>query len=233
MNASSLLNAVHELAAIGAAEAMRSFGRSGSVEIKSDGSPVTEADRRAEQRMREWIASRFPRDGIVGEELGEVNGGERAPGGQCWVLDPIDGTRSFARGVPMWGTLVAVVRGGQAVAGAIHCPALSEAVHAAIGEGCWRGGGGRARVSDVGDLPGAAWVSSDCYGYLLVATGRADVSIDPEMSLWDAAALQPVIEEAGGVFTDWSGRATIRGGSAIATNAALATAARELIRGGR
>ena len=224
------------------------------VETKADGSPVTAADRAAERRAREWIEARFPGDGILGEEFGATREGAR----RRWILDPIDGTKSFVRGVPLWGTLVAVAEGETVLAGVAYCPALDEIVAAAPGEGCWWNDA-RCSVSRVDrieratvltsddrfatrvawrepwrELAGRAAVArtwGDCYGYLLVATGRAEVMVDEIMSPWDAAAVMPIVEEAGGIFTDFAGRRTAFGGSTIATNAALAAAARGILTG--
>jgi histidinol-phosphatase len=247
-----LLDAVSEVARVAGSEALRFFGASLKTEWKSDGSPVSAADRGAERAARDWITARFPNDGIVGEELGEHNvGAERR-----WIIDPVDGTSSFIHGVPLWGTLVAVARGDSVLAGAIHCPAVSELVCAAVGQGCWSNGA-RTSVSTVRELSRATVLTTDprfalaperraqwselagraklsrswgdCYGYLLVATGRAEVMADAVAAMWDTAALQPVITEAGGVFTDWTGRRTAFGGSAVATNAALALEARALL----
>jgi histidinol phosphatase-like enzyme (inositol monophosphatase family) len=240
-----LLEAVADLARAGGDHALGHFRKETVVEYKKDGSPVTQVDRATETLMREWVTTRFRDDGILGEEFPEHNPGAA----RRWILDPIDGTFSFMRGVPMWGTLVGVARGDRVVAGAIYCPAAGELVSAAVGQGCWSAGS-RCRVSNVAQLSSATVLAtdlryksspakreqfqalvaaagsvrgwSDCYGYLLVATGRAEVMLDPVMSPWDAAALVPVIEEAGGVFTDWSNKTTAFGGSAIATNAALA-----------
>ncbi|HSP77912.1 MAG TPA: inositol monophosphatase family protein, partial [Myxococcaceae bacterium] len=201
---------------------------------------------------REWIEARFPEDGILGEEFGETRPGAK----RRWILDPIDGTKTFIRGVPLWGTLVAVAEGEKILAGAAYFPPVGDMLVAAPGQGCWWNGT-RTRVSEVGELSqavvlatderfqvhperGASWRTltaqasmartwGDCYGYLLVATGRAEAMIDEVLSPWDAAALQPIIEEAGGVFTDWTGTRTSFGGNAIATNAALATRVRELL----
>jgi histidinol phosphatase-like enzyme (inositol monophosphatase family) len=250
--AALLLAAVADLAREGGRCALEQFHKTLAVEWKSDGSPVTQADRATETLMRDWIAARFPADGILGEEFPEHNPG--AP--RRWIVDPIDGTASFTRGIPLWGTLVGVARGERVIAGAICCPAVDELVCAANGEGCWHNGA-RCRVSEVAQLSaatvlttdvrflsspeklvkwnalaaaaGAARAGSDCHGYLLVATGRAEVMVDPVMSVWDAAALVPVIEEAGGEFTDWSNRMTAFGGSTIATNAALASEARRIL----
>jgi histidinol phosphatase-like enzyme (inositol monophosphatase family) len=222
------------------------------VDTKDDGSPVTAADRGAEERARAWIEARFPDDGILGEEFGTVR--PRAP--RRWIVDPIDGTKSFIRGVPLWGTLVAVAEGERVLAGAVYVPAGGELVAAAPGCGAWWNGV-RCRVSAVSALDqatvlttddrfptdggrrtafarlaAAAGVSrtwGDCYGYLLVATGRAEVMVDDVVSPWDAAALLPVITEAGGSFTSWQGAPTAFGGDAIATNAALAGVVRDLL----
>jgi histidinol-phosphatase len=225
-----------------------------TAETKPDDSPVTVADRAAEQLARDLIATRFPADGIIGEEFGSV----RTDASRRWILDPIDGTRSFVRGVPLFGCLLALEEDGEPVIGVMYFPALEESVYAARGEGCWWNGR-RALVSDETDLAkslvlttdvesierenrtagwnrvrshaGTVRTWGDCYGHALVATGRAEAMFDPVMSVWDAAALYPIIEEAGGVFTDWNGTGTHTGGSAISTNAALARQVRTLING--
>lgn len=221
------------------------------VERKGDDTPVTAADRRAEELLRTRIAASFPDDGVLGEELGEEEGGSDFR----WILDPIDGTRSFVHGVPLYGTLVAIQRaGGPVEAGVVRMPALGEAVHAARGGGAWHVVGEAeavpARVSRTSDLDEALFLTTeveswdrrgageafsmlqeraaltrtwgDCYGYLLVATGRAEVMVDPAMSLWDAAALLPVLAEAGGTFTDWRGGGRPDGGDGLGTNGRLA-----------
>ena len=220
---SSLMSAVEEVARLAGGIALRAFQSELAVERKADGTEVTAADRAAERAARHLIESRFPADGILGEEFGETKAGAK----RRWIIDPIDGTKSFIRGAPFWGSLVAVAEGEQVLAGAIYCPALDEIAVAATGEGCWWNGR-RAQVSGVDRMEQATVrEAGDCHSYLLVATGRAEVMIDRALSPWDAAALLPVITEAGGVFTDLSGRVTAFGGSAIATNAALARVARE------
>jgi histidinol phosphatase-like enzyme (inositol monophosphatase family) len=222
------------------------------VEIKPDASPVTEADRAAERLARELIEQRFPDDGIIGEEFGEVRPGAA----RRWIIDPIDGTRSFVHGVPLYGVLLAVEDDDDAVLGVIHFPALAETVYAALGEGCWWNGR-RARVSNTEQLDqalilttshesieacgfGTGWnrvrkragqvrTWGDCYGHALVATGRAEAMFDPVMSIWDAAALRPIVEEAGGTLTDWHGQTTHRGGSVVSTNDVLARELRRLL----
>ena len=223
----------------------------GRVDIKEDGSPVTVADREAESVMRSLIEKRFPEHGIVGEEYGTKEG----TSGTRWILDPIDGTKTFVAGVPLYGTLVGVEIEGEPAAGVIYIPALDEMVSAAVGLGCAING--RAcRVSDTAALADAlvcctdeaesrargdgGWNAlqsrvrltrgwGDCYGYVLVATGRADVMVDPAMAAWDCAALIPIIEEAGGRFTSWSGERTIYGGDAFATNGKLYDAVLETL----
>jgi histidinol phosphatase-like enzyme (inositol monophosphatase family) len=248
------MHAVEEVARIAGAVAARHFRSRLEVETKRDGSPVTAADREAERVARDWIERRFPADGILGEEFGVVRGEAR----RRWLLDPIDGTKTFVRGVPLWGTLVAVAEGDEVLAGCASFPATDELVVAAPGEGCWWNGS-RCAVSPVDDLAVATVLTTDdrfrerperlegwralaaraavsrtwgdCYGYLLVATGRAEAMTDPVLSPWDSAVLLPIIEEAGGTFTDWDGDRTAFGGSAIATNRALAGDVRRILQG--
>ena len=217
-----------------------------SVERKSDASPVTIADRSAEQHLRERIAAAFPHDGVIGEEMGQASGDS----GFNWIVDPIDGTKAFISGVPLYGTMVGVEREGRCVAGVVYIPALHEGVYASAGQGTWhfkdelheaqvhvskkpRLADGlfvtsqvdtfaqRGAMEAYSKLEKAAYITrtwGDCYGYLLVATGRAELMVDPIANLWDLAAIQPIIEEAGGRFTDWQGNRTIAAGEAIATN---------------
>jgi histidinol-phosphatase len=218
---------------------------------KPDATPVTEADRAAEKTARMLIEARYPLHGIIGEEYGAVREGAD----HRWILDPIDGTRSFMRGVPLYGVLIALETAGEATIGVMHFPALHETVYAARGEGCWWNGR-RALVSDTTRLADALVLTTDaeaieagphaagwrrvrgraalcrtwgdCYGYALVATGRAEVMFDPVLSIWDAAALGPIIDEAGGIITDAHGRVTHPAESALATNAGIAREVRDL-----
>jgi histidinol-phosphatase len=250
---SALLEAAADVARVAGDTALRYFRPDITVETKRDGTPVTIADRAAEQAAREWLHTRFPDDGILGEELGE----ERRGAKRRWLLDPVDGTKTFVRGVPLWGSLVALHEGDTVLVGAIYCPAVDELVVAAPGAGCWWNGS-RCAVSTVSALADATILTTDerfvghqrratswrqlaarvamsrtwgdCYGYLLVATGRAELMTDPVLSPWDAAALLPVITEAGGVFTDWRGRITaFERAGVVATNAALAGEIRTLL----
>jgi histidinol-phosphatase len=226
------------------------FGKSNlEVERKSDQSPVTIADREAEQLLRADIAREFPDDAILGEEFGEKAG----TSGFRWILDPIDGTKSFIHAVPLYTTLVGVDFHGDSQLGIIFSPATNELLHGALGQGAWYSKGGatpqKAQVSATSKLAESLLLTSevacfkrnrakdampdylklqdatrlvrtwgDAYGYMMVATGRADVMIDAAMSVWDAAALLPILTEAGGTFTDWKGNATIYAGEGLATN---------------
>ncbi|MDR0328268.1 MAG: histidinol-phosphatase [Planctomycetaceae bacterium] len=220
-----------------------------TVEKKADDSPVTVADRETEQFLRRKIAERFPDDAIFGEEFPNTDGKSRFR----WILDPIDGTKSFIHGVPLYSTLIGLEEEGRCVGGVIALPALHELVWAGSGLGAWhetnRGKPKRCSVSDCSNLAEATFLTSevktfdachrreaynrleksvrlsrtwgDAYGYALVATGRADLMVDPQMSDWDAAPLLVILEESGGRFTDWQGSATIFGKEGVATNGVL------------
>ncbi len=223
-----------------------------AVERKSDNSPVTIADRTAEQKLRALIAQYWPDHGVIGEEYGEIFGSSNL----TWVLDPIDGTKSFMQGVPLYGVLVALLdEQDRALVGVAHFPALNETVYAARGEGCfWNGR--RAHTSSVNVLKDAVLLSSevkmntpekeaayrrmvdatyirrtwgDAYGYALVATGRAEIMCDAKMQVWDCAPFGVIMSEAGGTFTDWKGNPTLRGGDSIATNGVLWDAVKALL----
>lgn len=247
--ATDLLLAALELARLTGQTALRHFRGAIAVERKGDGSPVTIADREAERSARDWIARRFPDDGILGEEFGETPG----TSGRRWLLDPIDGTRTFVRGVPLWGSLIAIIENDTVLAGAACYPAMGEEVAAAPGRGCWHNGA-RCAVSKVDTLKDSVVLTSDehlfsdalarrgwdrlagssqtvrtwgdCYGYLLVATGRAEVMVDARLNAWDVSCFVPIIQEAGGVITDLAGRTGWNLPSAIATNAAITGVAR-------
>lgn len=220
------------------------FRQSLAVEWKADGSFVTAADREAERFIRETIEGTFPDDGILGEEEDERPGASQ----RRWIIDPLDGTYSFVHGVPLFGVLVGLEIEDEPALGVVNLPALDELVFAARGLGCfWNGE--PARVSTTQSLTEALLLATDfgtseqygfgraaealqrkanarrtwgdCYGHILVATGRADIMLDPIMSVWDCAPLLPILEEAGGTFTDWQGRKTISGGNAISTNGLL------------
>ncbi|HSJ05596.1 MAG TPA: histidinol-phosphatase [Longimicrobiales bacterium] len=250
-----LLDFAVEVAWRAGLETLAHYQTGAAAETKPDASPVTAADRAAEATARRLIEARHPGDAILGEEEGE----EREGAARRWIIDPIDGTRSFMRGVPLYGVLIALEAGDDAVLGVMHFPALQETVYAARGLGCWWNGR-RARVSAETRLQNALVLTTDveaieragrgpgwdrlrrsaglcrtwgdCYGYALVATGRAEAMLDPVLSLWDVAAVVPIVEEAGGVFTDWDGAPGHRARSGVATNAALAEEVRRMLRGG-
>ena len=222
----------------------RHFKGSFVAERKTDNSFVTVADRETEKYLRASIEKTFPDDAILGEEEGEKPGKSN----RRWILDPVDGTYSFVHGVPLYGVLIGLEVDGEAMLGVVSLPALDELIYAARGIGCfWNDV--PARVSATESLDDALLLATDfgtceqygfgrateilqrqvnarrtwgdAYGHVLVATGRADIMLDPIMNVWDCAALLPILEEAGGTFTDWKGQKTIRGGNAISTNGAL------------
>lgn len=233
-----------EVAVTGGTHTLGLFRTGLEVETKSNRTPVTEADRGAEDRMRRRIEARYPDHGIVGEEHGELEG----RGSARWFLDPIDGTISFIHGVPLFSTLVGFEFEGRMLAGVIHLPALGETIYAARGLGCFSNGR-RVSVSSVARLEDACLLSSDggsferhgrsaaferlrrrcrcdrtwgdAYGYALVATGRAEIMLDAAVAPWDVAAVLPIIEEAGGRFHDWDGQVSHLVAHSVATNANL------------
>lgn len=210
------------------------------VESKADGTPVTQADRAAERFVREQLAEHHPDDTVIGEEEPEHEG----TSGRRWILDPIDGTKAFTRGVPLYSTLLAFDDEHGPAIGVIGLPALGQLVWAGRGRGCWFDGR-PARVSDTTKLDGGYLMSSsyshwpepallavkraglhlrtwgDGYGYSLVATGRADVMVDPEVELYDVASLPVILAEAGGRFTSLTGDPSPAAGSGVATNGIL------------
>jgi histidinol-phosphatase len=237
-----LLDVALEAAYLGGRRTLAYFNTNIAVETKADNTPVTKADRESEQIIRERIARSFPAHAIIGEEGGETAGDAAFR----WIIDPIDGTKTFIHGVPLYGVLIGVEVKGKPSVGVIYMPAMDEMVYAASGLGCfWNGR--PARVSEISRLEDATLLTSsarsatnrsdayeklasrvkierswgDCYGYALVATGRAEIMLDPEMNPWDCAPMLPILEEAGGHFTTWDGKPTIWGKDAAATNGAL------------
>lgn len=224
--------------------AQRYFKGSFVAEYKADNSFVTAADREAEEYLRATIEKAFPDDAILGEEGGERPGKSN----RRWILDPVDGTYSFVHKVPLYGVLIGLEIDGEAVMGVVDLPALGELIYAAHGVGCfWNSEPAHVSATenlsdalllatDFGDCEkygfgGAAEILQqqvhsrrtwgDVYGHILVATGRAEIMLDPIMNIWDCAPLLPILEEAGGTFTDWRGQRTIYGGNAISTNRLL------------
>jgi histidinol-phosphatase len=225
------------------------YQRGVHVDRKRDSSPVTIADRSAEEAIRKQIATHFGDDAVLGEEFGETAG----TSGYRWILDPLDGTKSFIHGTPLFGTLIGLEHEGKCVVGVCHFPVLGETVWAARGSGAWwktrdqqpipakvsgvstladslfsfttvQGFGRIGRVDAFDELIRQCGLSrgwGDCYGHALVATGRAEVMVDPLMNPWDIAALVPIVEEAGGHFMSWAGTSDIHAGNGISVNAAL------------
>jgi myo-inositol-1(or 4)-monophosphatase len=224
-------------------------------EFKSDDTPVTIADRKAEELIRRRIAETWPDHQIVGEEYGATEG----TSDYRWIIDPIDGTKSFVHGVPLYAVLIALEIKGKMEVGCAYFPALDEIVSAATGLGAhWNGK--PCRVSEVASIDravcahidtayfgkngkGEPWERlqkavyynagwCDAYGYLLVATGRAEIMLDPVMAVWDCGPFPPIFKEAGGYFGDWSGNeGRIDGGEALATNAVLRDEVVALLKG--
>jgi histidinol-phosphatase len=233
-----------------------------AVETKPDLTPVTEADRAAEQAIRDALATRRPDDAVVGEEYGTTGTGDRR-----WIVDPIDGTKNFVRGIPVWGTLIALEDQGRLVVGVVSAPALGRRWWAGRGLGAfaadldregrqpdrrdpgWRAAGTPIHVSKVSDLADAQLTGAslegwdergltsrvvdlalrcwrdrsfgDFWSHMLVAEGACDIGLDPVASLWDLAALQIIVEEAGGTFTDLAGAARADGGCGVSSNGLL------------
>jgi histidinol-phosphatase len=218
------------------------------VETKPDLTPVTDADRAVEEQLRSSLARARTRDAVLGEEFGSTGRGDRR-----WVIDPIDGTKNFVRGVPVWATLIALLDGDVPVVGLVSAPALNRRWWAAAGVGAWTGrrleNATRCRVSQVGrladasvsysslsgweerglldgflDLSRSVWRTrayGDFWSYMMVAEGTVDVACEPEVSLWDLAALDVIVREAGGMFSDLTGAPGPAGGSAVASNSLL------------
>ena len=214
------------------------------VTTKPDMTPVSDADRSVERTLRERLTERRPEDSLLGEEYGGSMGTGRA-----WVIDPIDGTKNYVRGVPVWATLIALTVDGVAQVGVVSAPALARRWWAATGEGSWRSENGsdpvRNQVSGVRHLTDASLSVSDLEGWergsyqdlidsvwrvrgygdfwshMMVAEGCVDVAAEPELNLWDMAALVPIVLEAGGAMTDWSGGSVLESVSAATTNGLL------------
>jgi histidinol-phosphatase len=224
--------------------AMGYYDGSFSVEYKGDASPVTVADRETEQALRAALQEAFPGDGFLGEEYGDTPGGT----GYRWIIDPIDGTRSFVRGIPLWATLVGLEFKGELVAGVVDCPPLGHTYHALRGNGAFRNDR-RIRVSDETDLSkslvyysSVSWFLKagkeqnflnlvraterqrgygDWYGFMLVAQGSGEIMVEQGVHAWDVGAIFPIVEEAGGKFSDWDGRLDIYRPDTLATNGKL------------
>lgn len=236
---------------------MRHFRRV-QARTKDDGTLVTEGDEEVEQAIRDAIHARYPDHAILGEEQGSTNGGPGGPGAPRWIVDPIDGTNNYAWGIPVWATLIALEVSGELVLGVVSAPALGERYDAARGAGARRNGD-PIHVSGVDDVREArvghtsiqAYAAyghaegfdrlvaasrttrgfGDFWGHMLVAAGSLDVMVEPVVNVWDLAALKPIVEEAGGRFTDLSGQPRVDGGNALTTNGLLHQAALRLLTG--
>lgn len=227
-----------------------------NVQAKPDLTPVTDADLATEESLRSVLSRARPRDAMLGEEFGRTGSSAR-----CWIIDPIDATKNYVRGVPVWATLIALMADGVVTVGVVSAPALSRRWWAAQDGGAWTGRSltkaSPCRVSEVSrlvdaslsysDLPSwersgrldkfvelsrSVWRSrayGDFWSHVLVAEGAVDISAESEVSLWDIAALQVIVQEAGGVFTDLSGHATPEGGSVVCTNGPLHDEVLELL----
>ncbi len=249
-----LLAFAHEIAWQAGKITLRYFQTGIAVDRKVDESPVTVADRESEAYLRAAITARYPDHALLGEEEGATGSADAE---WRWIIDPIDGTKSFVRGVPLYGVLIGVLQREVPVIGVVNMPALGEIVYAGQDLGCWWNGR-PCRVSSTCTLREALLVGTvahgyenygkhapfqrllgqvglfrtwgDCYAYVLVATGRADIAIDPQMNIWDAAALLPILQEAGGTYTDWHGTPTIAGGEGLGTNGLLLDEVLQLMR---
>ncbi len=253
MNLQTYLDFATSLAYQAGKITLRYFNTGVQTELKENNDPVTIADREAESFIRAEIERTYPEHDIVGEEYGESSKGRSFR----WIIDPIDGTISFIRGVPLYGVLVGLEIDGVVKVGAAYFPPLDEMLTAADGAGCWWNGR-RARVSTVSKLSDACVVSSDfqhleakmpdvvdrfagqkallrtwadAYGYLLVATGRAEVALDPRLDVYDCGPYPVIMKEAGGFFGSWSGEEGHTHGEGIACNAALKPEVMKLMRG--
>lgn len=213
------------------------------VETKPDMTPVSEADRAAEAAIRDHLAEVRPGDGILGEEFGHTERGDRT-----WILDPIDATKNYVRGFPVWGSLIALQERGEITVGVVSAPALGQRWWAGRGEGSWCNSR-RLQVSSVAQMEDAqlsfnsitefedqglgkqglelsrrCWRTrglGDFWSFMLVAEGAVDIAVEPIAAIWDLAPLGVIVEEAGGRFTDLSGDRRIDGGNAVATNGLL------------
>ena len=213
---------------------LRGFRTGLPVEQKPDLTPVTEADRAVEHELRKMLSEASPGDAILGEELGTSGDGLRR-----WLIDPIDGTRNYVRGIPVWATLVALEEAGEVRVGVVSAPALHRRWWAARGEGAFAGDerlhvSGVSRVEDsvlslalecpLPEMAGRAWHVrglGDFWSHVLVAEGAVDAAVDPVVNEWDLAAVQVIVEEAGGRFSDFAGERRIDSGSALTSNGLL------------
>ena len=241
VNIKELLEAAKEIAHIGGQHTLKYFKKDFEVISKADDSPVTIADRETEQIIRDQILKRYPDHGIIGEEFGKINENSRIK----WVLDPIDGTKSFIHGVPFYTTLIGIMIDNEPIVGVINAPALDELCAAAVGLGAtlnntpcsvrntknmeeatflvteirrFRDCGKEDAFQELMTQTKLHRTWGDAYGHMMVAIGRADIMFDPILNIWDAAALLPILKESGGIFSDTEGVETIHSGNGFSTN---------------
>ncbi len=243
-NLSELLEVARKVARKGGEQTLEYFQKSIKVEHKDDESPVTIADRMAEEVMRTEIADHFPDHGVLGEELGQSNEEHNVQ----WILDPIDGTISFIHGVPLYTTLVGITVDQKPAVGVIYAPALDEMADGAVGIGAYFNGES-CHARRTANMKEATLLTTDlthikkhgyehqfnklhdecryyrswgdAYGHMMVATGRADIMLDPILNIWDAAALLPVVSESGAIFTGLNGESRIDAGNAVSATPGL------------
>lgn len=234
--------------------AMQYYDTDLAIEWKQDQSPVTVADREAEKLLRSTLLGHFPNDGFLGEEFGDQPG----TSGYRWIIDPIDGTRSFMRGIPVWATLLGLEYQGEVIAGVAAAPALGQVYRALRGDGAWRGNR-KIHVTDQADLAQSVLFYSsvkwfiqskhedvffslaaktqrqrsfgDFWGFVLVAQGSGELMVDHGVHIWDVAGLLPIVEEAGGTMTDWDGKRTIERTDVLASNGRVHAEALSLLNG--
>jgi histidinol-phosphatase len=234
--------------------ALKHFDQDVAVEWKADNSPVTLADRGSEELLRKALLERFPGDGFLGEEFGATAG----TSGYRWIIDPIDGTRSFVRGIPIWACMIGLEYKGELIAGVVYLPAMKQVYRALRGDGAFRDER-RLRVSDVAAIDRAhvyyssiSWFSKaghdrqflelvnlterqrgfgDFYGFMMVAQGSGEIMVEHGVHPWDLAAIVPIVEEAGGKLTAWDGKLDIDRPDVLATNGVLHEKALRVING--
>ncbi|MCI0545690.1 MAG: histidinol phosphate phosphatase [Candidatus Rokubacteria bacterium] len=232
--------------------AMRYYGGGFEVTIKPDQTPVTQADREAEQAITAILGAAFPETGFLGEEFGQ-----RGPTARRWIIDPIDGTKNFVRGIPFWAVLIALEEHGEITTGVVLNPVTDELYWARKGDGAWAGGT-RVRVSPCARMEEATLLHSslallrdgwwdgfvrlvdatprsrgfgDYYGYCLLAHGKAEIYLETDLKAWDVAPMKILVEEAGGRLTTFAGTDDIYDGTVLATNGRLHAEALRLLRG--
>ena len=234
--------------------ALQYFDRDIAIEWKADDSPVTMADRGSEDLLRKTLLGKFPGDGFLGEEFGATPGSS----GYRWIIDPIDGTRSFVRGIPIWACMIGLEFKGELIAGVVALPALKQVYRALRGDGAYRDDR-RIRVSDIATLEKShvyyssiSWFTKagadkqflklvslterqrgfgDFYGFMMVAQGSGEIMVEYGVHAWDLAAIAPIIEEAGGKLTAWDGKLDIEKPDVLATNGLMHDAALKIMRG--